>query len=127
MTYSQINQTKVKGFQKIHKKTNKILKKMDKQFKVKRTVTIYMLLSLVVFSVLLSSVAFYFFGHNEGYSQKESEINAQEKMQKQQDLMVMELEQVWNIFLKYLMVKTMFWLPWIIGGIILGWILHGIF
>jgi hypothetical protein len=109
------------------KKTRKILKKIDTQFKVKRPVTMYMLLSLVVISVLLSSVVFYFIGHNEGYGQKTSEINAQEKMQQQQDLMGMELEQVWNIFLKYLMVKTMFWLPWILGGIIVGWILHGIF
>jgi len=111
----------------MNKKTKKILKKIDTQFKVKRPVTVYMLLSLVVISVLLSSVVFYFIGHNEGYSHKESEINTQEKIQQQQDLMGMELEQVWNIFLKYLMVKTMFWLPWIIGGIILGWVLHGIF
>jgi|SRR6056297_2732999 len=108
-------------------KTNKILKKINTQFKVKRPVTMYMLLILILISVLLSSIAFYFIGHNEGYGQKESEINAQEKMQQQQDLMGMELEQVWHIFLKYIMVKTMFWLPWIIGGIILGWILHGIF
>jgi Na+/H+ antiporter NhaB len=107
--------------------TRKILKKLDTQFKAKRHVTIYMLLSLVVISVLLSSVVFYFIGHTDGYGQKTSEINAQEKMQQQQDLMSMELEQVRNTFLKYLMVKTMFWLPWIIGGIILGWILHGIF
>ena len=108
-------------------KTKKILKKIDKNFKQKRPVTIYMLLSLVLISVVLSSIAFYWFGHNGGYNQKTWEINAQEKAQQQQDLMGMELEQVWQIFLKYLMVKTMFWLPWIIGGIILGWILHGIF
>jgi hypothetical protein len=108
-------------------KTKKLIKKINKNFKQKRPVTIYMLLSLVLISVVLSSIAFYWIGHNEGYNQKTSEINAQEKAQQQQELMGMELEQVWQIFLKYLMVKTMFWLPWIIGGIILGWILHGIF
>ena len=105
----------------------KIFKKMDKKFKQKVTVNTYILLSFIIISVFLSSIAFYLVGHKDGYSQKSSEIKAQEKTQQQQDLMDMEVEQVFHIFLKYLMVKTMFWLPWIIGGIILGWIIHGIF
>ena len=108
-------------------KTKKIFKKIDKTFKQKVNVSMYLLSSFVVISVLLSSIIFYLVGHNEGYNKKTSEIKAQEKIQYQQDLMNMELEQVWHIFLKYLKVKTMFWLPLIVLGIIAGWIIHGIF
>jgi len=107
-------------------KSKKILEKVDKSFKKKRSVTMYIIFMIVIITVILSGVSFYLFGHSEGYNKKSVEINTENQVQQQRDLMGMELEQVWEIFLKYLMIKIMFWLPWIIAGIILGWILHGI-
>ncbi len=108
-----------------------MLKKINKRFKKKIRISMRSLLCLffvgISLSVILSAIAFYHFGHSEGYEQKEAEIKTQERIQREQFLMSMELEQVWHFFLKYLMIKTMFWFPYIIIAILLGWILHGIF
>ena len=108
-------------------KTKKFFKKINKDFKKKKLTSGYFFLFIILLSIFSSSFVFYYIGIDVGYSQKEGEIKAQEKIQQTKDLMNMDLIQVWHIFLKYLLIKSMFWLPAILIVFGIGWILHGFF
>lgn len=106
---------------------SKFHKVFSKPLKSKRPVTPYHIVGFVLLAVVLTAIPFYFFGKSEGYTQKTSEIEKQETKEAQQNLMKLPLKDVQDIFLKYLMIRTMFWLPIILVVLGIGWIIHGIF
>ena len=69
----------------------------------------------------------YLVGYANANSDKQLELKKEQDMQMQKDLMQQPLGVVYETFLKYLMVKAMFWLPLLVFGLLLGWVLHGIF
>jgi|26BtaG_2_1085354.scaffolds.fasta_scaffold01187_10 hypothetical protein len=107
-------------------KHKRYLRKIDKSFKTEKSINGYQVFAIILLSTVFSGWISYLYGQNVGYREKESEISSQTKLEQQQKLMKLEVEEVWHIFLKYIMIKTMYWLPWIIGGLIIGWIVHGI-
>lgn len=111
----------------MNKKTKRYFVKLHNELRKDRPTPFYAILLLIVFCVVLSGYVFHQIGHNEGYALKERELRKEQKFQNQKELMAMELQEVWHIFLKYLMVKTIYWLPIIIVVLGVGWIIHGIF
>lgn len=103
-----------------------LLKKIDQQLRKKRTSNLYIVLALITICIILSGILFYNIGNNEGYNKKTQEIKSQEHSQTKTDLMRMDVGEVWDIYLKTLMIQTMYLVPWIIGALLLGWIVHGI-
>jgi hypothetical protein len=119
------------GEEKMKKNTIKELKKvhksMNKPLGFKKKLTSYHLVAFIMLVVILTTIPMYFLGKSEGYNQKTSEITKIENQETQKELMEKSVGEVWDIFLKYLMVKTMIWLPLILIAICVGWILHGVF
>jgi len=113
--------------QKSKDNLRKFHKSLRKPLKMKRPITTYHLLFFIIFIMIIIAIPMYWLGHNEGYTQKTREIQQQKTIQTQRDLMKLPLESVWHFFLKYLMVRTIFWLPWVMIVLGIGWILHGIF
>lgn len=111
----------------IKKSFNKSMKQMDKTLKIKHSYSNYAIIGILLLSVVLTAGIFFNMGSSEGYREKTAEVHKAESIEVQADLMSMELNEVWEIFLKFIMVKVMFWLPWIVIALLLGWIIHGVF
>jgi len=114
----------------VNEKTKKILKKVHKSLskglELKKRLTTYHIICFVLLTVILTAIPFYLIGRSEGYGEKEREVEYKENIEIQRDLMSKSKQEVWDLFLKFLMIKTMAWLPWIIIALCLGWIIHGI-
>ena len=107
---------------KIKQRIKKVNEELAKKANLSKFALIIILFGVFVFSGLL----FYHAGNNDGYAEKTREIDEQEQYDAELLYMTQPVEVIWHIFLKYLMVKGMLWLPWIVLALLFGWIIHGI-
>jgi len=117
----------------MNKKTKKWIKsELNKANKVmkKEQVNMYVVLFAIFISVLIGAIVFYNVGHNEGYNKRSTEIkntaNSLQLNSIKNALMDKPIEDVYEYFLKYLMVSCILWLPIILVVLGIGWIIHGV-
>ena len=108
-------------------KTKETLKKFDNEMKKKKTFSVYGLVVFALIMGLIMGTIMYFTGYAIANSDNELEQKNEQDLQMQKDLMQQPLGVVYETFLKYLMVKAMFWLPLITFALLLGWVVHGVF
>lgn len=94
--------------------------------KKKMQLSLFSIIAYICLVVLLSASVYYYIGLNDGYSKKVLEIQHEQQAVAEGQLMEKPLSEVKDIFQKYLMIKTMAWLPLILFAILLGWVLHGL-
>jgi len=102
------------------------LKKIHNSLKNKSINGYILIFGLLICSILIS-ITFYNIGNTDGYYEKEKEFQNNNKIQLEKDLQELSVNEVKDIFLKHLMIKSMFWLPWILFALLIGWIIHGLF
>jgi hypothetical protein len=80
-----------------------------------------------ILSMVVSSLIFYNQGVRDQKDTYQRQAIEQQTIDTQAKLMQLPLDQVYEMFLKYVLIKTMYWLPWIVLALCVGWVLHGIF
>lgn len=110
-----------------NKEFKKQLKKVDSFCREKLIINTYILVFGLLAVCLFTWVVSYDSGHSRGVQEYRQALDKIANAKEDQALMDMSLPEVKEQFLKYLMVFTMRWLPYIIAGLLIGWILHGLF
>ena len=85
------------------------------------------ILSIILLTIILSGVLFYFFGRYDGIYEINNNIEKQKMVNFQIDMIKHSKDYVQDYFFKYLMIKIMIWFPYVISALLIGWILHGVF
>ena len=105
----------------------KIQKVYDTNVKIKKGHLFIGFMCLIFISVFISGFVFFSLGEDSGIQKIRSSIDRVEREEVNSAVMELEVEEVQDIFLKYLMIKTMNWLPLVMFLLLLGWVFHGIF
>ena len=85
------------------------------------------ILSIILLTIILSGVLFYFFGRYDSIYEINNNIEKQKTVNFQIDMIKHSKDYVQDYFFKYLMIKIMIWFPYVISALLIGWILHGVF
>ena len=107
--------------------TKKELRKFHSTMQKKQKISGYFLIAIITTAVILTAALFYQVGKGDAEFNQQQDEAKQKDLQVQQTLMQQPVEDVQDTFVKFLMVKCMYWLKWIVIALMIGWILHGLF
>lgn len=126
-TFTEIKAMRDKEIKRISQKYPTMFSSLNAYFSKKMTMRLSNFLGVVMLLVVAAGFAGITLGmHDERANiARENQESAQNLMEAQ--LMAGDVQDVWEVFLKFLMVKIMRWLPIIMIFLGVGWVLHGVF
>lgn len=109
----------------MNKKSKENLQKFFKS-EIKKPVKHYQILAIILFSVIISSIAFYWIGHADAEKENEKLFFEEKKASLEADLLNQPLPVVTEIFWKFVMIKIMMNWPLTVGLICAGLFIRAI-
>ena len=112
-------------------KTNqqRIMSKIHKEFKkpLPKQINLYSVIGIVTFSVIFAGAIFGAVAHNIGYQDAVRDVQTVENEQQAVQFLAMDFQEAKEVFYKGIMWNVWDWSAWIVLGLVIGWILHGVF
>lgn len=110
----------------MNKEVKKRLEKAHEVFLKERKINLYLLTAGLFIVVMVVGIGVHNIGFSEGQSEVYRQLEESRVQNVENELMTQPIDVVKDTFWKYLMVKTMTWLPSIVFVLAIGWILHGV-